>query len=114
MLRTAMLGVLALAFCTLTSGVRAEEKKADEKKLTGSVTCAKCDLGEAKGCATVIVVTEKKDGKDVKTTYYFDKTAHGKYHGDTCKASKEGTVKGEVKKDGDKMVVTVKDLEYKK
>ena len=98
-------GVAALALCV--SGSFAEEK--DEKTLTGKITCAKCDLGVEKACATVIVVKEKD--KDV--TYYFDKEGSKKHHKEVCTASKEGTVKGTVKKDGEKLVVTVKEVTFK-
>jgi hypothetical protein len=119
MIRRILAGVCAVALTlsclTVTSSNmvaqdKKEEKKAEVAKLEGKITCNKCDLGKSEGCETVIVV---KDG-DKEVTYIFDKAAHKKYHDDTCKAGKAGTVKGEVKKDGDKMIVTVKELEYKK
>ena len=102
------LALLAIAACSFAFSASAAEDK--DVKLTGKITCAKCDLGVADSCATVIVVKEK----DKEVTYYFDAAAHKKNHGATCKAAKDGTVTGTVKKDGDKMVVTVKELEYKK
>lgn len=86
----------------------ADDKK--EVKLTGTITCAKCDLGEATKCETVIVVKEK----DKKVVYHFDKDSHKKYHGDTCTAAKEGTVTGTTSEMDKKHFVTVKSLEYKK
>ena len=86
--------------------VRAEEDK--EETLKGTITCAKCDLKKEKSCATVIVV--KKDDKE--TVYYFDTDSHKKNHKTICTEAKKGTVKGTVKKDGQRMVVTVKDVKF--
>jgi hypothetical protein len=86
--------------------VQAAEDK--EETLKGNITCAKCELKKATKCATVVVV--KKDDKE--TVYYFDKDGHKKYHDDICKGGKKGSVTGTVKKDGDKMVVTVKEVKY--
>ncbi len=83
----------------------------DEKKLEGKVCCAKCELkvkGQTK-CATVIVVKEKD--KDV--TYWFDPAGDKKFHGKICTEPMDGTVTGTVKKDGEKMIVTVKDVKFK-
>ncbi len=107
MLRVSML-TLSLALVVGLATAMAEEKK--EVTLAGTITCAKCDLKIETKCATVIKVS--KDGKD--TIYYFDKDSNKKYHGDTCMEAKDGTVTGSVKKDGEKMVVTVTKLEYKK
>jgi len=98
---------VGVALLGLSFGVTAEDKKeaTKEEKLTGTITCAKCDLGIEKKCATVIKVKDK--------VYYFDTAAHKKYHGDTCTASQDGAVVGTTKKDGDKMIVTVSKLEYK-
>lgn len=98
---------LALA-CFLVNGAGAGDKK--EVTLKGKITCAKCDLDLAKACATVIVV--KKDKKDL--VYWFDAKAHGKHHGAICTTPTDGTVTGTVSKDGDKMVITVKSLEFDK
>ncbi|QVL34667.1 hypothetical protein KIH39_12390 [Telmatocola sphagniphila] len=109
MTRRFALSLVAIALCSLSfNAMAADDPK--EVKLVGKVTCAKCDLGKETSCQTVIVVKEK----DKEVVYYFDKDGHKKFHGDTCTAPKEGTVKGTVKKEGDKMVVTVKELEYKK
>jgi hypothetical protein len=100
------LGLVVAMF--VAAAVRAEEDK--EETLKGNITCAKCELkvkGQTK-CATVVVV--KKDNKE--TVYYFDRDGHKKYHDDICKAGKKGTVKGTVKKEGEKLIVTVKDLKY--
>ncbi|HMF11565.1 MAG TPA: DUF6370 family protein [Gemmataceae bacterium] len=100
---------IALGFVVATCLVvvaRAEEGK--EETLKGTITCAKCDLKKEKQCTTVIVV--KKDDKD--TIYYFDKESGKKHHKAICTEAKKGTVKGTVKKEDDKMVVTVKDLKF--
>jgi hypothetical protein len=102
----ALLFALAMAIACF-DGVSAGEKK--EVTIKGSITCAKCDLGQEKACTTVIV--EKKGDK--KIVYYFDKATHKKYHSDICTAAKDGTVTGVVSKMGDKNLITVKKLEYK-
>ena len=95
--------VVVMAFVL---SVRAEEDK--EETLKGTITCAKCDLKKEKTCATVIVV--KKGDKE--TVYYFDKDSGKKHHKEICTSAKKGEVKGTVKKDGEKMVVTVKELKF--
>ena len=99
---------IVLGLATLAS---AEDKKeTKEVTLKGTITCPKCDLGTADKCATVIVVKEK--GKDV--IYWFDAAGDKKHHGKICKTPTEGTVVGAVSKDGDKMIVTVSKVEFKK
>lgn len=83
-----------------------EGKAAKEMTLEGKITCPKCDLGEAEKCATVIKVKDK--------LYWFDAASNKKYHGEICKAAAEGKVTGKVTKDGDKMVISVTKLEFKK
>lgn len=90
----------------------AGEKDKKEVVLKGKITCAKCDLGTATECATVIVVKDKESKKDI--TYYFDAKGHGKFHDDICTAAKNGTVTGTVKDADKKKVVTVKKVEYDK
>jgi hypothetical protein len=90
----------------------AQDKEKKDTVLKGRITCAKCDLGTANDCATVIVVKDDKAKKDI--TYYFDKKGHGKFHDDICTAAKNGTVTGTVKDDGKKKVITVKKVEYDK
>ena len=101
----AMLGLVVI----LAAGVEAGgEKKGKEEKLKGTITCAKCDLGVEKACATVIVT--KRDKKDV--TIYFDAASNKKYHGDICTEAKKGEVVGTVKKEGKKEIISVKELKY--
>jgi hypothetical protein len=97
--------VVAFAFTALT--VAAEEK---EVTLEGKITCGKCDLKVDKACATCIVV--KKDGKDV--VYYFDEKAHKDNHKTICTTPTEGKVVGVLSKKGDKQIVTVSKVEFKK
>lgn len=103
----------ALVFCVallVGAGSTAGEKKdKKEVKLTGKICCTKCELGVAKKCETVIVVTKGK--KDV--LYYFDPAGHKTHHSAICTAAKQGTVTGTVGKDGKKMTITVKALEFK-
>jgi len=109
--RLSVLLAVALALI-LGANLVAEDKEGKEVTLKGNITCAKCELKEkgATKCATVIVV--KKNDDDKGTVYYFDADAHKKYHSDICKEGKKGSVKGTVKKDGKKMVVTVAELKY--
>ena len=98
---------LGLVFALATSAF-ADEKK--ETKLEGTITCAKCDLKKADKCHTVIKV-KGKDGKEI--VYWFDAEGGEKYHKEICNEAKDGTVKGTVKKDGDKMVITVSEVKFK-
>ncbi len=81
-----------------------------EVKLTGKITCAKCDLKTDKECATVIVA--KEGGKDV--TYYLDEKSHKAYHDSVCQGGKEGTVTGTVSEKGGKKMITATKVDLKK
>jgi hypothetical protein len=90
------------------SGGNAGEKK--DKKLTGTITCAKCDLkvdGQTK-CHTVVVV--KKGDKE--TVYWFDAKGSKKYHGKVCTTPMKGSVTGKISKKDDKNIITVKSVEF--
>jgi hypothetical protein len=97
---------LALALVVaVTLCVQAAEKEEKEVKLTGTVTCAKCDLKEAKECATVIQV---KEG-DKTVTYYFAEPK-GTEHKTICQKPTKGSVTGVVsEKDGKKIITPNKD-----
>jgi hypothetical protein len=97
---TLMLG----AALVLTTAMLVRAAEAKEQTLKGTVTCAKCDLGEADECATVIKVKD--------TIYWFDKASSKKYHAKICKKAMKGTVTGVVSTDGDKKVVKVSKVEY--
>ena len=107
MFRTLTAFVMGIALLALTAApaVAEDAKEGKEQKLEGKITCAKCDLGEADSCQTVIKVGDK--------VYYFDKESHKKHHAKVCKESKDGVVTGTVKKEGDKMVVTATKVEFK-
>ena len=97
--------VLGLAvMCVLALSVRADDKKAKEETLKGTITCAKCDLGTADECQTVIKVKD--------TVYEFDKDSGKKYHKEICKKAKEGTVVGTVTEKDGKKVVKVKEVKF--
>lgn len=104
--------VLMAAVVLLAGGIDAGEKAKKEGKevvLKGTITCGKCDLKQDKACATVIVV--KKDTKE--TVYYFDPAGHKKHHSVVCTESKEGSVTGTVKTEGEKKIITVKEVKFK-
>ena len=91
--------------CALVLSVRADDKPKEET-LKGTITCAKCDLGTADDCATVVKVKD--------TVYFFDSKGDKKFHKEICKKAKEGSVTGTVsEKDGKKMV-TVKEVKFDK
>lgn len=106
-MRIAALLVLGLGLVIAFLG-SASAQEGKEVTLTGKITCAKCDLGVEKKCATVIQV--KKGEKEV--LYYFDKASNKKYHGDICKEAKNGSVTGKVTKEGDKRMIAVESLKY--
>lgn len=108
-MRIAALLVLGLGLVVAFLGsATAQEKGGKEVTLTGKITCAKCDLGIEKKCATVIQV---KKG-DTETLYYFDKPSNKKYHTDICQSPKNGTVMGKVTKEGDKRMIAIESLKY--
>ncbi len=104
MLSAFVCGIALLAFATPITA----EEKAKEETLKGEITCAKCGLkldGVTK-CATVIKVGDK--------VYFFDEKADKANHNEICTEAKKGSVVGTVKKDGDKLVVTVSKVEFAK
>jgi hypothetical protein len=104
-----LLSMLVFGFALIgfvgSPAVAKDEKETKEEKLTGTITCAKCDLKLADKCATVIKVGEK--------VYWLDEASSKKFHKQVCTEAKEGTVVGTVKKDGDKMIVTASKVEFK-
>jgi hypothetical protein len=104
-----MLAGLAMVLM-LSLVVTAEEKEKKEVTLKGDITCAKCTL-KVEGqdtCATVIKV--KEGDKDV--IYWFDKDSSKKNHEKICKKTAKGEVTGTVSKDGDKNIITVKEVKF--
>jgi hypothetical protein len=107
--------VAASAVCfalVLTVGTNIAQEKDEKKSVTlkGKITCAKCDLGTAKACETVIVVKDEKSKKDV--IYIFDKASHTKFHEDICTSPKNGAVEGTVKDEAKKKIITVTKVTY--
>lgn len=88
----------------------AESKKAEEVTLTGTLTCGKCGLHEAKKCEDTLVV---KDG-DKSVNYVIAKSDASKdLHGKICKANVENAkVTGTVKEEGGKKVITASKIEH--
>jgi hypothetical protein len=109
MVKFAKVFAVALALVAVIATAQARPDK-DEKTLKGTVTCAKCDLGVASKCATVIKV--KEGDKDV--VYYFDDAGHKKNHSKICQTPTEGTVTGKVSEKDGKKIVTVSKVELKK
>lgn len=103
------LAMVALSLLFL-SGTQAGDKKDTKKSVTlkGTITCAKCDLGVEKACATVVVA--KSEGKEI--TVYFDAASNKKHHGDICTEAKKGTVTGVVTTTGNKKTIAVSALKY--
>jgi hypothetical protein len=103
---TLLFGLVAVF---LLGGVSAGEQDM-EVTINGQITCAKCDLGRAKECATIII--EKQHDKE--RIYYFDQEAHKKYHDSICMSSKYGTVVGTVDMGGAKLFIKVNKLVFTK
>jgi hypothetical protein len=97
---------IALVGFVGTPSFAKDEKEAKEVKLEGTITCAKCDLKIADKCMTVIKVKDE--------VYYLDEKSGKANHKAICTEAKEGTITGKVSKDGDKMIITVTKLEFKK
>jgi Family of unknown function (DUF6370) len=79
---------------------------AADQKIEGEAVCAKCELKEAKACATAIKVT--KDGKT--ETYYAENNDVAKaFHKNVCHDSAKVTAEGDVsEKDGKKVITLTK------
>jgi hypothetical protein len=109
MIRALLALVVGLAVVGFTA--HAEDKKADAKKLEGTLCCTKCSLGETKTCGHALKV---KDG-DKEVTYYLnDKGGKESYHKEVCTEEKAATVTGKVsEKEGKKYIDEAK-VEFKK
>ena len=106
---TSILSVAVVAF-VLTSPSFGEEKKKEKGEkvtLSGTATCAKCDLGTEKECTNVLQV---KDG-DKTATYYLAGKADEGWHKNICKGSKEVTMTGRVQEKGGKKTFVVSKIE---
>ena len=108
-MRAALSMVLGLGLVlTLAVAVQAEDK-GKEVTLTGTITCAKCDLKKEDKCMTVIKV---KEG-DQDVVYYLDDKAGKANHKKICTEAKEGTVKGKVSEKDGKKIITASKVEFK-
>jgi hypothetical protein len=105
-MRTMLAGAAFVGALLLVLGGAVGGEKGKQVTLKGKITCAKCDLGTADKCQTVIVV--KEGGKDVVIS--FDPASHKKHHGLICTSPKEGSVTGTVSGKGEKRVIAVKEL----
>ena len=107
-----MRSILTITICLIVAVTMATSLTAQTKdvKLTGKITCAKCDLKIEKNCATVIVV--KEGGKDV--LYYFDEKSHKANHDAVCHTGKQGTVTGTVSEKAGKKYITVTQVAFNK
>lgn len=101
-----LLAILFGLSLPLAQGLQAADKK--EVTLKGTAMCAKCELGIADKCESVLQV--EKGGK--KVLYYFADNKVGKsFHKEICKHTKAVTATGTVSKKGDKMVLTASKIE---
>ena len=85
----------------------AEQAKAKEQTLTGTMTCAKCSLEQAPKCQNALIVTEG----DTKTVYLLAANKVSKdYHENVCQGEKKNVkVTGAVaEKDGKKEITASK------
>ena len=100
---------VALCFVLLAVSLVPAISAEKEVKLTGKLTCAKCDLKLVPACATALVVKEK--GKDV--VYYVDDKSGKAGHEQFCKVAREGTVTGTVSEKDGKKTIAVTSVELK-
>jgi hypothetical protein len=76
--------------------------------LRGTICCAKCALKQMNRCATLIVVREGCR----ETLYWFDAASDKEHHLKVCHGARRGEVKGTVKRDGDRMIVSVQSIRF--
>lgn len=103
-MKTIITSIMSAAFATFVLSANAaavDEAMGKTVTLKGTASCAKCDLGTAKECASVLQV--KEGGKTV--TYYLAGKADMEWHKNICKAPKSVTMTGTVsEKDGKKVL----------
>jgi hypothetical protein len=87
-------------------------KAADEKTLTGTLTCGKCTLKETDACSNVLQV---KEGDKTVNYYLKDKGKTEDYHGKFCPANtkKDATVTGTIEEKDGKKWITASKVELK-
>ena len=110
-MRTALSMLAGLALiCALALTATAEEKK--ETTITGTITCAKCDLKVEKSCQTVI--KGKAKGSDKEEVFYFDDKNGKDNHKAICQGGKPGKVTGTVTEKDGKKTIEVTKVEFDK
>src|SRR5262245_49150000 len=102
--------VFAAAFAFVVSMFGAAQA-ADDKEVTlkGEMVGGKCSLKETEKCQNVLKVSE--GGKETKYYLVHDDVSK-KAHGKVCSAAAKATVKGKVKDEGGKKVVTASAVTY--
>jgi len=94
-------------FLGLALVIRADEPK--EIKLTGTLTCAHCQLHEGTACQNVLQV---KDGDKTINYYLVDNAVSKDCHGKVCKVAKDNvTVTGTVSESEGKKWITAAKIE---
>lgn len=89
---TSLMSAALAVFVLSTNTSAAEEAAAKPVTLEGTATCAKCDLGTAKTCTSVLQV---KTG-DKTETYLLAGKAGGDWHKTICKGEKPVKMTGTV------------------
>lgn len=101
------MSVALAAFALSPSSYAAAEEMAASVTLKGTATCAKCDLGTEKECASVLQV--KEDGKTV--TYHLTGKVDKVWHKKICKTPKEVKMTGTVSEKDGKKTLDVSEIE---
>src|SRR5262245_44178542 len=114
-----MLFVSVFAVISASPALAAGEKKKEpaaaaapagkEVTLSGTMMCAKCALKESDKCQSVLKVTEA--GKDVKYYLTHNDVAENN-HEQACGGGAKATVKGTVKTEGGKKLLTASEIKF--
>ncbi|MEO5716433.1 MAG: DUF6370 family protein [Luteolibacter sp.] len=104
---TSLMSVALSAFVLSASASAADEAKAKPITVEGAATCAKCDLGTEKECATVLQV---KEG-DKTITYQLTGKVDKDWHKKICKGPKEVKATGTVTEKDGKKTLDVTEIE---
>jgi hypothetical protein len=117
-MRTMLCAVVMCLFAVSAASALADDHQKHKKgaatakgelTLKGTMLCGKCALSETKSCQNVLKVEE--GGKEVK--YYLAKNeVSDNAHGQVCGGSHGATVKGTVKQEGGKKVLTASEVKY--
>jgi Family of unknown function (DUF6370) len=103
--------IAGLALALALPSLAADSAKGKEHTITGTATCAKCDLHLTDKCQTVIQVKNKR-GKTI-TYYLADNETAKKFHHNVCQESKKVTATGTIKREDGKRILTVSKIEVK-